>query len=154
MTSYMTSSVPRVAQTALDHIFLVAAMLTGSAVRGEAAVLEGIERGGECAKLPAGLLRATIRAALRCEFSAADGTLHLPAELQRVMMLPAELRRPFVLRALAGMSREDCDRFSVWDSDRRAGEAALALAQLRDERPAISDRRDGSRRTAAASLAA
>jgi len=111
-------------------------LLTGGARSAEAAMLEGIRRNYECEASPQELLLACVRAAIGGGSSGSDGddpdSWHLPVELKRVLTLPARLRHCFVLRILGGLSREECERLNLPDSDGCAGAAALELARMRE----------------------
>jgi DNA-directed RNA polymerase specialized sigma24 family protein len=112
----------------LCKTFISAMLLTGSAQRAEAAMLDGIAAGH-----PGDLQAYTLETLLRRnELSDATETVSsLPAELQRVLHLPAELRRCFVLRMLIEWSREHCAaalRIEPREVDRLTSLAAVQLA--------------------------
>jgi hypothetical protein len=119
--------------------FLTAFLLTGSAKRAEAAMLEGIRAWDGEVDPDEELLRNTVRAALgrrqTSRLQPAEETAQapqLPVELQRVARLPLDLRQCYVLRLLVGWSREACARLLFLDTDavdRDTGLAAQALAE-------------------------
>jgi hypothetical protein len=60
-------------------------------------------------------------------------TWWLPIELQRVLLLPDDLRRGFVSRVLLGLPRGQCLkllRLTKSELDERIGSAALALTRI------------------------
>ena len=100
-----------------NRAFIAAFLLSGRADRAEAAVLEaiGFMNSGD----PSGedLLRRTVSRLIEreeipgrrpMELEQAFSTL--PFELQDVLHLPTYLRQCFVLRVLAGLTRETCAR--------------------------------------------
>jgi hypothetical protein len=128
---------------ALGRTFITAVLLTGSAERAEAAVLEGIkimERGNvsDEALLLQGTLSASIAA--RADGGRVEEQEHasslLPVELRRVLRLLPDFRRGFVLRVLIGLSREVCARMlqvEIQQIDELVCVAARALACLSKE---------------------
>ncbi|MEP6538013.1 MAG: hypothetical protein ABJF23_21925, partial [Bryobacteraceae bacterium] len=99
---------------ALGGTFVAALLLTGSAAGAEAAVMEGIrvmERNGDEGEM---LMQRTMAASIAAKVSRRESAEHrhaeslLPLELRRVLRLSRDFRRCFVLRALAGLSREVC----------------------------------------------
>jgi DNA-directed RNA polymerase specialized sigma24 family protein len=121
----------------LSAPFLTAFLLTGSVNRAETAMLDGIRAWDADRDPDAELLRATARAALalyrpREGEEITPASVLLPAELQRVLRLPSDLRQCFVLRMLAGLPRESCAQLLDLDLDavdRDTSLAAQALAQ-------------------------
>jgi hypothetical protein len=125
---------------ALGRTFITALLLTGSAERAEAAVLEGIkvtQRGevSDEALLLQGTLSASIAAGAdgpRAEEQQHASSL-LPVELRRVLRLLPDFRRGFVLRVLVGLSREVCARMlqtEIQHIDELVYAATRALACL------------------------
>ena len=128
------------ASQGLNETFTAAILLTGSAERAECAVLQGIETLSEDDVSEHMVLQATIRAAVKPEMVADEespwepqpAVSWLPIQLQRVLLLPRDLRHAFVLRLLLGLPRDQCSRLlQLGDGklDERVGEAATFLAQ-------------------------
>jgi len=116
-----------VAGESLCKTFITAVLLTGSTQRAEAAILRGIASGNS-----PDLLARTLDSLLSWHAGdITDAPPSLPAELQCVLRLPAELRRCFVLRFLMEWPRERCAaalRVDVAEIDRTACQAAVQLA--------------------------
>ena len=85
-------------------------------------------------------MQATIRAALKQETMADEESPRqaqpavswLPIQLRRVLLLPRNLRQPFVLRLLLGMPGDQCSRLLQLDDaklDEQVRQAAIFLAQ-------------------------
>lgn len=113
---------------ALTRSYLTALLLTGDVVGAEAAVMEGIQSVDLNQELSDTLLWATVESALRqppvpgWETSRpSEGAL--PFELQRVLRLPWQLRRCYVLRVLVGLPRRRCA--ALLDLDLRAADNSL-----------------------------
>jgi hypothetical protein len=95
--------------SALDMAFRTALLLSGTSKTAEAAVMEGI---GGCKGLSHGdllieVIKSTIRRRMKSA-GAPDALELLPLELRHLFVLPPLLRDCFVLRILAGLSREVC----------------------------------------------
>jgi hypothetical protein len=102
------NSVP-VTHEELGQTFITALLITGSAQRAEAAVLEAIGA-TNLSEMSAGtLLEGTVSASLVGHVAENRVDLRdpaissLPAELRNVLNLPADCRRCFVLRVLLGL---------------------------------------------------
>jgi hypothetical protein len=135
-----------VTNEALSKAFTTTLLLTGSVEQSEAAVLESIrcldladDALGE--KLIAGALQAAIsreREIVEQWPGELDGALSLlPLELKRVLHLPADLRRSFALRILAGLPRRACARLlnlEMGQIEDTAGVAAQTLASISGEK--------------------
>jgi len=101
-------------QDAVGRAFLTAHLLTGNAVGAENAVMEALgswDPGEESADVL--LERAVSKAATQLDMGCATPDPQqprwgVPTELQAVLRLPARLRHCYVLRILAGFSRESC----------------------------------------------
>jgi len=126
--------------TGLNEIFIAAILLTGCTERAERAVVDGIETLGEDGISEDTVLQATIRAALKQETMADEESPRqaqpavswLPIQLRRVLLLPRNLRQPFVLRLLLGMPGDQCSRLLQLDDaklDEQVRQAAIFLAQ-------------------------
>ncbi|MCU1301918.1 MAG: hypothetical protein JWQ87_2202 [Candidatus Sulfotelmatobacter sp.] len=124
----------------LNEMFIAAILLTGCTERAERAVVEGIETLGEDDVSVHTVLQTIIRAAVNPEMMADEEGLRqsqpavswLPIQLQRVLLLPRDLRHAFVLRLLLGLPRDQCSRLLQPDDgklDERVGDAATFLAQ-------------------------
>jgi DNA-directed RNA polymerase specialized sigma24 family protein len=124
----------------LNEVFIAAVLLTGSADRAERAVVEGIETlaGDDVSEHM--VLQATIRAAFKQEMMSDEegprqpqrAVSWLPIQLQRVLLLPRDLRHAFVLRLLLGLTRDECSRLLQLDNgklDEYVAQAATFLAQ-------------------------
>src|SRR5712691_7609487 len=109
------ASVP-ITNEALGRAFTTALLLTGSAGKAEAAVLEGIRVMEQRNVSGEALLQGTIAASIATKLpeqrveEQAYAAFLLPVELRRVLRLSQELRRCFVVRVLVGLSREVCAR--------------------------------------------
>jgi hypothetical protein len=117
--------------------FRTALLLTGSSFIAEAATLDAIHSEDPDQVQDGRLLRAAIVAAMAMGFSDMpeldEVSSILPLELRRVLRLPAELRRCFVLRILAGLSGEECSHLHMSISlvDERTRAAASELVAIR-----------------------
>jgi hypothetical protein len=118
--------------------FRTALLLTGSSFIAEAATLDAIHSEDPDQVQDGRLLRAAIVAAMAMGFSDMpeldEVSSILPLELRRVLRLPAELRRCFVLRILAGLSGEECSHLldmSIGLVDERTRAAASELVAIR-----------------------
>jgi len=104
------------ARKTLGKTFITALLLTGSARRAEAAILEAIEVMEEGKVPDDALLHGIVAASIasRTPDARIDEEDHasslLPVELRLVLRLPVDLRRCFVLRMLAGFSIGTCAR--------------------------------------------
>lgn len=100
---------PSQAAETLTKAFVTAFLLTGNAVEAESAVMNAIE-GSSPDPCSDGLLYGAIRAAIRApsqrSFRADENGL--PRGLSGVLRLPSGPRYSFVLRVLAGLTRESC----------------------------------------------
>ena len=126
----------------LHTVFVAALLLTGRADRAEWSVLEGISTvdGGNTSTR--NILEATLRVAVNQTMTMGEETSEerkaaaswLPMELQRVLVLPMDLRRAFVLRSLLGLPRFQCSRLLDLDEvelDELTVSAALALTKIK-----------------------
>ena len=101
------------AEPSIDTIresFLLALLLTGTAIQAEEAVQQSILMlPSECARSET-LLLGTATAAARLAEAPGDSAAPawLPVELQRVLPLPRTMRQCYVLRILAGWPGEKC----------------------------------------------
>jgi len=117
--------------------FRTALLLTGSSFIAEAATLDAIHSEDPDQVQDGRLLRAAIVAAMAMGFSDMpeldEVSSILPLDLRRVLRLPAELRRCFVLRILAGLSGEECSHLHMSISlvDERTRAAASELVAIR-----------------------
>jgi hypothetical protein len=120
----------------LNRAFLTTLLLTGSAKQAEVAILDAISemRPEESCD---GLFLDALRAAVRLEAQAPARVEEpgyvpaiLPLELQRVLHLPLDLRRCFVLRVLVGLPREECSRLLQVDSQHVDEGARGAMREL------------------------
>ena len=95
--------------SALDIAFRTALLLAGTTKTAEAAVMDGI---GDCEDLSHGsLLIEAVKSTIRRRTKSTDAPAaleSLPPELRRLFVLQPLLRDCFVLRILAGLSREVC----------------------------------------------
>jgi hypothetical protein len=115
--------------------FTLALLLTGSLRHAEAATLDGIGESNSRQISDRAFLLSCVRAALDPQRQSevtedadeAAGTL--PLELRRILYLAPDLRHGFVLRALLGLSPEECAPLSVPHVDESFGAAARQLAQ-------------------------
>lgn len=109
---------------AIERAFVTVHLLTADAGQAENAVLDAIEEWDPDYEPEEALFDRALTSALQNEHrdafsspgrSGSNGTI-VPEELQAVLGLPAQLRRCFVLRILAGLSRRDCaDRLNLTD---------------------------------------
>ena len=119
--------------------FLTALLLTGSAQRAEAAILEGnISVDLDQMSSEEALIQRAVDAAIEPHSELAEepreplerASAALPFELRRVLDLPPALRHCFVLRFLVGLPREVCARLlrlEICHVDERALAAMLEL---------------------------
>ena len=98
----------------LGRAFRTALLLTASAERAEAAILEGIRVIDPFDVSDQSLLRETITASITAKIhgeqveESEQGSSWLPLDLRRVLRLSRNLRHCFVLRVLVGLPREAC----------------------------------------------
>jgi hypothetical protein len=139
-----------VTSEALSKAFTTALLLTGSVERSEAAVLESIgcldfddDASGEK------LTREALKTAISRERQIAEkrpedldcALSFLPLELMRVLRLPADLRRCFALRVLAGLPRRFCAlllNLEIEQVEEKAGIAAQMLAGISEKEEQIT----------------
>jgi hypothetical protein len=121
----------------LEKAYITALLLTGNAEEAEAAVFEGIQATEHGDASPDALLHETMAASItgnsRPSIEEGDAASRLPAELRRVLRLPRDLRRCFVLRVLAGLPNEICARMlriEIHRVDELVSASAQALANL------------------------
>jgi hypothetical protein len=102
---------------AISRGFKATLLLTGSLAQAEGAMLDAVHSLGHEEEPDDALFLRAIKAAVTAgrqataqaqDFDLASSVL--PLELRRVLLLPLDLRHCFVLRFLAGFSREDCAR--------------------------------------------
>jgi len=123
-------------KAALCGAFLIAFLLTRDSEQTESAILDAIDSSD--AEATAGhefVLRAAT-AALAAQTETGGSRLPLPEELQDVLRLSARYRHCFVLRALAGMSREECAGILNVDAsfvDEHTRLAFIELAEFRSQ---------------------
>ncbi len=100
---------------AISRGFRATLLLTGSLAQAEGAMLDAVHSLGHEEEPDDALFLRAIKAAITAgrqasarvqDFDLASSVL--PLELRRVLRLPLDLRHCFVLRFLAGFSREDC----------------------------------------------
>ena len=151
----MTSAIPfcscmqtpeRVSRTqdlhkTVDRAYITALLLTASAERAEAAILEG-HRVTDLDSTPGeALLGQAVNAAIKVQSETSEQPLEdlerassmLPFELRRVLHLQPALRQCFVLRFLMGLPREVCARLlrlEIRQVDERARTALLELPTI------------------------
>ena len=123
---------------ALNRSFRTTLLLTGNVLLAEAALLHAISATQPEDILGESLLDQIVISVIAlgarsmpAANEADDSSLFLPHELQQVLRLPADLRNCFVLRILAGFSRERCARLlnvTIQEIDERATAAAIKLA--------------------------
>jgi DNA-directed RNA polymerase specialized sigma24 family protein len=109
-----------------SRAFLAAHLLTGSAEQAESAVMEAVDSWDPDDDSEEALFERVLNIALRGPISDAPDSpaSFLPPELQAVLRLSPQLRRCFVLRILAGLSRQvsarllrvDCRRVDQYTS--------------------------------------
>jgi hypothetical protein len=119
----------------LGKAFVAALLLTGSAEKAEAAVLEGIKL-LELDETCETLVNETLKAAIEMRPDIESGTAELeqlssilPRELHPVIHLSPHFRQCFVLRILVGWPREICAR--LLDLETRQIEEHTHIAILR-----------------------
>lgn len=132
------ASAIRSARAGMDQSCLTVLLLTRSAAHAEAAVLHAIESMDAEGYSSDTLLLESVRAALATARDPGAGAREiesaaelLPIELRRVLRLPLDLRSCYVLRLLAGLSREQCAGLletSVEHVDEHVCSAATRLA--------------------------
>jgi hypothetical protein len=126
---------------AFQKMFIAALLVTGSAARAECSILEGIRTVGRDEVSGDAVSHATLRAALvpqvaiRRERSETQelSTSSLPIELRRVLLVPEDLRRCFVLRLLVGLPLSECSRLLSLEGcrvEQNIVSAALAIAGI------------------------
>ena len=111
-----TSETQRRIEHVISRAFLTAHLLTASTQQAENAVTEALVSWDPHGDNEGALLDRILEAAVRapCDrslstFREPDSTAALlPAELRAVLRLPSQLRRCFVLRILAALSRQFC----------------------------------------------
>lgn len=122
----------------VEMALTTALLLARSPIQTEACLIEGLNR------IPVGdvshqsLLSATISACFTPETTKSHervgdaelGVFRLPAEPQHVLLLPAHLRRCFVLRLLVGMTRAECSRLFLMEEHDVAGNTIAANIEL------------------------
>ncbi|MEO8660895.1 MAG: hypothetical protein ABI693_20660 [Bryobacteraceae bacterium] len=117
----------------VSRTFVLAVLLTGSVRRAEEALLEAIQSVPCPARNADQMLVATAAAAIEMAIEAAPSPIpFLPHELQRVLRLPAALRRCFALRRLAALPAPVCAgllHIDLATVDRLASEAMELLAE-------------------------
>jgi len=128
-------------QDTIVRAFLSAHLLTGSAELAEEAVSEAVERWNPCGEtedvLFLGALRAAVRNRAGYESRQPDcaGAFRLPEELRAVLSLDPQVRCCFVLRLLAGLSRQDCARLLHVTAREVDRSTCAALKNLADKIP-------------------
>ncbi len=135
-------SVPEAHKSALvPKMFISALLLSGSEAGAERSILEAISTMGSGEVSGDALLAATLRTAVapqeaipRETSQTADlYTSGLPIELRRVLVLPEDPRRCFVLHILIGLPVGECSRLlslNDCEIERNTVWAALELAAL------------------------
>jgi hypothetical protein len=129
---------------AFQKVFIAALLLTGSAARAECSMLEGIRTVGKDEVSGEAVLHATLRAAIVLQGSRGEersemqdsSISSLPLELRRVLLLPASLRRCFVLRLLVGLPMRECSRLLSIEAcqvEQNTVSAAVELAGIRGQ---------------------
>jgi hypothetical protein len=125
------------ASEALNEAFKTAVLLTGSVGQAEAALLQAIGQVRPEHLSQRTFLLACITAAIAprrelqpSAFEIADASSILPQELARILLLPPDLRRSFVLRFLVGLSGEERKHLKVENIDEGACTAAQELARM------------------------
>jgi DNA-directed RNA polymerase specialized sigma24 family protein len=114
--------------------FITALLLSGNTAGAEDAVLDGIGSSGSRENSRDELLDGAVRRALQQEESG-DVASWLPPELQRVLLLPRQLRQCFVLRVLIGLTGERCA--SLLGMDVKSVENATLLAIVEHAQSAL-----------------
>jgi len=116
----------------IGRAFLMAHLLTGNIEQAERATMEAIGSWNPDDETPGTLLWNVLDAAARLEIKYAPGRpeYQLPRELQAVLRLEPQPRRCFVLRVLAGLPLEACDRLLNLDSRRLEQYTRAALQCL------------------------
>ena len=117
----------------LGPTFVVAHLLTGSLEEAERATITAIDSLPPGAVTERSLFQAVLETAARSqlsESSASESEAHLPVELRAVLQLPPQPRRCFVLRMLAGLSRQACERMLSLSSEQVNAYVCAALEHL------------------------
>jgi hypothetical protein len=124
-----------VTEAGLCRAFQIALLLTANIKHSELSVLEAIHSLDLEDVSDSALLHGSVAAALGQLPPQPDDVEHvsslLPLKLRRILLLSTELRRVFVLRVLAGLSRWECARLlcrDAWHVDQTACAAAQELA--------------------------
>jgi hypothetical protein len=116
--------------------FTIMTLLTGSAREAEAAMLDAIGRmcPGRVSKKELFLACAKAAIASRRAPEASpdteDASAFFPRELKRILLLPGNLRHCFVLRLLAGLSGEECERLNILNVEESTCAAVEELARI------------------------
>ena len=137
-------------QEGLQNVFAMALLLSGSVCCAEKAVLQAL-RSTDATELSAAVIfRKSVSAVLTApdpsgtvDLGVCSQLSILPPELERVVHLPREDRHCFVLRILAGCSREECTGLlncDVRQIDRQTSRAIISLARWTGPEPAGSFR--------------
>jgi DNA-directed RNA polymerase specialized sigma24 family protein len=136
-----TAVAPQDLHDMVSKAFLTALLLTGSAERAEAAILEGNAARDLDSTPNEGLFRGAVNAAIELYSETSEqppedlehASCMLPFELRRVLHLPPALRHCFVLRFLVGLPREVCAQLlhlEIHQVDERARTAVLELPAI------------------------
>jgi len=120
-------------------VFRTALLLTGDARHAESAIIDAISAGDSNDLSPQSIFSDVVKAAVSPGREMPAQEAHpalalsiLPPELRPVLLLSRSRRHCFVLRVLAGLSREECCRLLQMDVrqiDEECGEAARELAR-------------------------
>jgi len=129
---------PRGLGRTVDRVFITAILLTASAERAEAAILESTRANDLDSMSDEALVREAVNAAINAQGEISAPTLRdlerassmLPFELRRVLHLKQPLRHCFVLRFLVGLPRESCARLLHLDMSQVDERARAAMLQL------------------------
>jgi hypothetical protein len=136
-TQYETSK-------ALDQAFVAALLLTPSAERAEAAVLEGISSSDFHCGSTEMLIRETVKFSILSDADVPDQPNHelaiLPTELRQVALHRRQYRRCYVMRVLAGMTAEECSAFLHLDVDAIEESVLMAIRELAASKTDATDR--------------
>jgi hypothetical protein len=129
-----------IANHAVSRTFTTALLLTANLEQAEAATLDGIRWLDPEEASEEALFLASVKAAIASRRQATEqpeeldrASSILPPELVRVLRLSLDLRHCFVLRVLAGLSREDCARLlhlGIEHVDEGTSAAARTLAGI------------------------
>jgi hypothetical protein len=132
----------------LERSFTTALLLTASAGRAEAAVLEGIRVVDAFELSDAALFRETLAASMEANSQKAPAaeleyaSSLLPLDLRPLLRLSRDLRSCFVLRVLVGLSREVCARMlriGIRQIDELVCDSVQALARGTGQGPGASN---------------